>query len=435
MRLTKTVKYVTIFENKNTEEGAVNAKEIHETIIVGGGASGMLCAVALARAGCGRVLLLERNERLGRKLSATGNGQGNVTNEDLSVSHYFSDDLSAVSSVLSAFGREELLSFLRLSGGLFSADERGRVYPSSRQASSVTDILRFELARRGVGVRTGVRVRAVKKTDGIFEAETDSGIFCGKRLVLACGGKAAPHLGTEGDGYLFARSFGHTVTTLRPSLVQLRTEKKEIRGLKGVRSCCALTLKRGDKKLCAFSGDVLFTDYGVSGDAVFRASAFAEAGDILYIDFLPEFSEKEVADLLYSKNAAQSDTGAEDLLRCVVNSAIGRAILRAAGISPAVSGADLRKAIPRIVRGCKRTALAVTGSAGFDSAQVTKGGVPLSELNSELMSKKVRGLYLAGELVNVDGECGGYNLQWAFSSGAVIARAVAKEAGACASTI
>ena len=213
----------------------------YAAIIVGGGASGMFCALRLAESGVKDVLLLERNDRLGRKLSATGNGQGNVTNTAMSAEHYFSGDAGRVASVLARFGAEDLIGALSVLGGIFLPDAVGRVYPASRQAASVTDLLRFALEGR-VEVRTGVRVLSARRDGALFSVRTDGGKeFRGRALVLACGGKAAPHFGTDGSGYGLARAFGHTVTPLRPSLVQLKTEQTYIRGLKGVRADCART--------------------------------------------------------------------------------------------------------------------------------------------------------------------------------------------------
>ena len=251
----------------------------YAAIIVGGGASGMFCAQRLADGGVKDILLLERNDRLGRKLSATGNGQGNVTNIHMSAEHYFSDDPALVASVLGRFGWGELLRSLSSLGRIFLSDEAGRVYPTSRQAASVTDLLRFAIEGR-VDVRTGARVLSADAEGDRFFVRTEGEEFCGRSLLLACGGKAAPHFGTDGSGYALARAFGHTVTQLRPSLVQLKTEQTFIRGLKGVRADCAVRIAscgRGHSsqggRVC-MRGDLLFTDYGVSGDAIFRLSAF-----------------------------------------------------------------------------------------------------------------------------------------------------------------
>lgn len=395
--------------------------ERYTAIIVGGGAAGMLCALMLARGGVRKVLLIERNDRLGKKLSATGNGQGNVTNLAMGASHYFTSSKETVAHVLEAFGREALLSVLADCGGLFVADEAGRVYPASRQAASVTDILRMALAQAGVEVKLGEYVcSAARGRDG-FTVRTEQAAYTGKNLVLACGGKAAKHFGTDGNGYRLAQVFGHTVTPLRPSLVQLKTEQTYIRGLKGVRCDCTVRLVRAGAEICAMRGDVLFTDYGVSGDAVFRISAFAREGDALSVDFLPAFSEDEIAAAIAAKAERYPQLPLADLLRAIVNSSVGKCVAKYYADSRRTDKTDYSG----VAKSIKSFVLPITGTLGFDYAQVTKGGVPMGELGQDLMSKKVPGLYILGEMTDTDGECGGYNLQWAFSSGAVAAASIA----------
>lgn len=392
--------------------------------IVGGGASGIMCALRLQERKVGGVVLFEKNDRLGRKLSATGNGQGNVTNTDISEKHYFSSDRAKAAGVLRRFDGEALLHYLTSLGGLFSADARGRVYPVSRQASSVTDILRFALRRGDTEVHLGEEVREAVFDGEKFLIRTEKGSYAADRLVLCCGGKAARHFGTDGSGYALARVFGHSVTALQPSLVQLQTDREFLRGLKGVKADCGVSLLRKGATAVSLRGDVIFTDYGISGDAVFRLSAFYREGDSVSVDFLPDFAKKHIGSILREKASADPALPAEDLFRCIVNSAVGRAILRRCGIA-----ADSRAvSVPfeKFAQTAKEFVLKIEGTAGFDSAQVTKGGIPLDELDADLMSKKQRGLYIIGELADVDGECGGYNLQWAFSSGEAAAAAISR---------
>lgn len=403
-------------------------------IVVGGGPAGMMCALKLAQTGIKRVILFDRNDRLGRKLSATGNGQGNITNEDMSPRHYFSSSGGA-EYVLGQFGKEKLLQFLRRLGGLFVPDKEGRYYPASRQASSVTDLFRFALAESGVEIRLGEKVLSAARKSGGFSVRTEKGEYFSHCLVLACGGKASPHFGSDGYGYMLAQGFGHTVTPLAPSLVRLKTEREFVKGLKGIRSDCRVLYSRpypGGKKggmifsQSATRGDVLFTDSGVSGDAVFRLSAHVREGDELHINFLPDFGESEVVALLREKAENYPQMRAEDLLRGVVHGAIGRVALRRCNIAPDARATDVFSKLPYLAGMLSFYSVKITGTEGFENAQVTKGGVPLNELDETLMSRKTEGLYIIGELLDIDGDCGGYNLQWAFSSGAVAADAIAR---------
>ncbi len=370
-------------------------------IVIGGGAAGLACAVMLAGAGK-RVTVLERGERLGRKLSATGNGQGNVTNVRMDETHYFSDDPAKVARVLSHFSASDAVAFLERMGGIFLPDARGRVYPAGRQASAVTDLFRRELERRHVDVLTGAFVEKLD-VSGKFTARYAGGEAEGDAVVLAAGGRAARQFGTDGSAYALAASFGHTVTPTSPVLVQLRCDPAAVRGLKGIRVDAGLRVMRAGKEVYACRGDVLFTESGVSGDAVFRASSYAQKGDTLLVDLLPDVPAARV-----ERAVGQ---GADGLL-CVVCNGLARHIVRLTG--GGARAAALIKAFP----------LTVTGTLGFDYAQATRGGIPLAEVDEHLMSVRRKGLYFAGEILNVDGECGGYNLHWAFASAHAVAEAL-----------
>ena len=394
------------------------------TAIIGGGASGLILATALSAQQ--NILLFERGERLGRKLSATGNGQGNVTNVRASMEEYFSSSATGA-----AFAREKIKSYdeksfqeyLQNKGLLLIADERGRVYPAGRQASAITDALRFDVAERGVDVHLNTRITALQKTAQgfVLKAETQEGIreFFADNVVLCAGGKAAKNFGTDGTAYALAERFGHTVTPLYPSLVQLKTDTAHTKTLKGIRVNDGVLVAWTDKKeKIRVKGDIIFTDYGISGDAVFRISAFI--ADLLQtekvsvsIDFLPDFDEKTLYEALMAKQRAFPSLATGELLCGMVNNQIGRAILKRAN-------GDLKQAAAYV----KNFSLTATGSLGFDYAQVTKGGIRLEEVDENLQSRIVEGLYFAGEILDVDGQCGGFNLQWAYSSARTVSDAI-----------
>ena len=366
--------------------------------IMGGGASGMVCAILLARRGFS-VTVLERGERLGRKLAQTGNGQGNLTNTHMGAEHYFSDDREKVARLLSRFGYEDTVRFFSELGGAYLPDARGRVYPASRQASALTDLLRRELKQLGVNICLSAQVRSIAY-DREFLIEWGSGQMNADAVVLAAGGKAAKHLGTDGTAYALATHFGHTMSEVSPVIVQLRCDPAAVRGLKGIRVDAEIAVNNYRTR-----GDVLFTESGVSGDAVFRASSHCAAGDTLFINFLPDLTREQILDAL------KKGEGEEKLL-CLVNNGLGRFLNK-----QAKSNGELCKLL-------QSYPLTVTGTLGFDYAQATRGGIPLSETDEHLMSTKQKGLYFAGEILNVDGECGGYNLQWAFTSAVVVAESI-----------
>jgi predicted Rossmann fold flavoprotein len=240
--------------------------------IIGGGASGLFLACSLAANN--KVILLERGERLGRKLSATGNGQGNVSNRFVKENGYFSvqGNLGKTQKIVCEFDNEDLERFFSALGVLLFADERGRVYPTSRQASSLSDALRFCVAQKGVDIRLSSKVTDIqKKKDFVLKVQTEKGeesIFA-DIVVICTGGKAAKNFGSDGNGYALAEKFGHSVTALYPSLVQLKTDTAHIKTLKGIKVNDGV-LRYGEESI---RGDILFTEYGVSGDAVFRLSA------------------------------------------------------------------------------------------------------------------------------------------------------------------
>ena len=368
--------------------------------IIGGGAAGMSCAILLAKKGLD-VTLFERGERLGRKLSATGNGQGNVTNTDMRAERYFSDDPAKVGRILARFGAQDAVRFLEGLGGVFLPDARGRVYPASRQASAVTDLFRRELSRHHVNILCSTHVQKLT-FDRDFRLDFAGGHMNADAVVLAAGGKAAKNFGTDGSAYALAEGFGHTVTPLLPALVQLRSEPQCVRGLKGIRVDGGLTLERKGEKIFEGRGDILFTESGISGDLAFRASSYAREGDLAVLDLLPEVSAERLAEL-----------PKEDALLCVVHNGLARVLTKEANGDRT-----------RLLKLIKRFPLPVTGTLGFDYAQVTKGGIPLAETDEHLMSRLQRGLYLAGEILNVDGECGGYNLHWAFASAHIVSEGI-----------
>ncbi len=390
--------------------------------IIGGGAAGLFLASALND--LQGVCLLERGNRLGRKLSATGNGQGNITNLRVANEGYFSvgGQVERAQAIVRRFDDRSLNEFMLARGVLCLADERGRVYPSSRQASSLCDALRFSLQERGADIRLESRVLEIRRQEEGFLLCLEGETLYAEKVAVCVGGKAAKNFGTDGTGYALATALGHTVTPLYPSLVQLKTDTKYTKTLKGIRVADGgLTVKTPMETYTA-QGDILFTEYGLSGDAVFRLSAFCaghtEKECSLSVDFLPKISEKEIYRLLQEKATRYPQLDRGELLFGIVNNQVGRAILRRAQ-------GDLQKAAALV----KEFPLTVTGSLGFDYAQVTKGGIPLKELTDGLESRFAKGLYFAGEVLDVDGECGGFNLQWAYSSARQVAEEIEKGEG------
>ena len=393
-----------------------------EVAIIGGGAAGMMAALTAAEWTDSSVVLLEWQSRLGRKLLATGNGRCNLSNLHCAPQHYHGRSPDFVRPALDAFGPEDTLAYFRRLGLLCRAEDSGRVYPLSDQANSVLDTLRLALDGFGVTVRTDCQVSAIAPQSPGFLLTTSAGTLFADKVIVTAGGAASPKLGGTRDGYLLLRSLGHRCTKLYPSLVQLRTDTTYTRALKGVRAEAAVTLKNGQAVVARQRGEVQFTDYGVSGPVIFELSraAVTEEGPLtLSLDLVESLSQSELVELLAEKQLLLPGLTLENLLTGVLHNRLGRTVLRYSGRKLTQSVSTLsRRDLAHIARSCKAFQLEVTGNQGLEHAQVTAGGLRTDQFHPEtLESRCCPGLYAAGEVLDVDGDCGGFNLQWAWSSG------------------
>ena len=387
--------------------------------VIGGGAAGMLAALTAAENGH-RVLLLERQSRVGRKLLATGNGRCNLSNYHVSPTHYHGG-AGFCDFALSQFDVGKTLQYFASLGLLTVSEASGRIYPMSNMAGSVLDVLRYALERPEIDLQTGQTVTAVRKMPEGFSVKTETDTFSAQRLILAAGGTAGSKVGGVMDGYRLAKSLGHHRTALYPSLVQLKTDPTYPRALKGVKAQCGISICRGSQVLARNSGEVLFTEYGVSGPAIFDLSRSVSAGGsdlTCLLNFFPDWEEAEVLHWLSQRQAAMAAHEASTLLTGSCHTRLGQMICKSAGFTNQRAAGLTRDDLRRIARQATHFALPITGTCGFDQAQVTAGGLDTSEFDPRtLQSRLVPGLYACGELLDIDGDCGGYNLQWAWSSG------------------
>ena len=393
-----------------------------KVIIVGGGASGLMAALTASERPDARVVLLERQARVGRKLLATGNGRCNLSNRNLTPKNYHGENAGFCEYALSRFGPEQTLAWFRALGLLTAAEESGRVYPVSDSANSVVDVLRLALAQReNVELRAGCEVQALRKKRGKFEVVLPEETLTGEAVIVCAGGCAGGKLGGTELGYRLLEGMGHHCTRLCPALVQLRTDTTYVRALKGVR-CDVRATYRASGTAEERCGEVQFTEYGVSGPAIFELSRAVSVHPVpgtLLLDLLPEVSEEEVLALLEARCAGTPGWKAEELLTGFVHNRLGKTLLRSCGISFETDCSSLSADTLRAVcRAVKHFAIEVKGTMGMDGAQVTAGGIHTSEFRADTMESRLcRGLYAAGEVLDIDGDCGGYNLQWAWSSG------------------
>ena len=387
--------------------------------VIGGGAAGMLAALTAAENGH-RVLLLERQSRVGCKLLATGNGRCNLSNYHVSPAHYHGG-AGFCDFALSQFDVGETLQYFASLGLLTVSEASGRIYPMSNMAGSVLDVLRYALERPEIDLQTGQTVTAVRKMPEGFSVKTETDTFSARCLILAAGGAAGSKVGGGMDGYRLAKSLGHHRTALYPSLVQLKTDPTYPRALKGVKAQCGISICRGSQVLARNSGEVLFTEYGVSGPAIFDLSRSVSAGGsdlTCLLNFFPDWEEAEVLHWLSQRQAAMAAHEASALLTGSCHTRLGQMICKSAGFTNQRAAGLTRDDLRRIARQATHFALPITGTCGFDQAQVTAGGLDTSEFDPRtLQSRLVSGLYACGELLDIDGDCGGYNLQWAWSSG------------------
>ena len=388
--------------------------------IIGGGAAGMAAALAASENKEVQVILLERQARVGKKLSATGNGRCNLTNLHANAGGYHGEDASFASFALEKYSVQDTLDWFRTLGLFTVAEESGRVYPYSDQANSVVDVLRFALERSNIRLETGFEVEKVKKEGEVFRIESAQGTVECDKLIIACGGLAGTKLGGTMSGYKLLRSMGHKCTKLRPTLVQLKSSWPGAASLKGVRANCRAQILFNGDVFAQSQGELQFTEYGLSGPVIFEISrdVCSQRGEwICRLDLLPGIEENVLKDeLIRRKN---TNLPVSELLTGILHNRLGRVLTQNVGLSGYVPVSQLEdyeiEAVCKAVKGFEVT---LTEPMGMDSAQVTAGGIVTREINPETMeSKLVPGLYACGEVLDIDGDCGGYNLQWAWSSG------------------
>lgn len=386
--------------------------------IVGGGASGMMAAISAARNGA-EVTIYERLDRVGKKILATGNGRCNLTNRHAGISDYHGKNTKFLMSAISQFWIEETLSFFEELGIVFKEEDAGKMYPYSEQASSVLDVLRMELQRLSVTIIPDFEVEKIQmQKDGFSLISYKKQKAFSNRVIIATGGKAAPNLGSNGSGYTICEALGHHITALAPSLVQLKCENTK--GLQGLKINAKATLQTNSKSFSESTGEVLFTDYGLSGPPIFHISAYCAFQKNLFVslDLMPEHTQEEIISLLYNRKTKQKNL--EAYLVGMLPKKIACAVLKHSGLSPLSRSSDSlsKTEIIQLAHNIKNWEFPITGTQSWNNAQVTAGGVLTEEINPSTMeSKKVPGIYLTGELLDIDGNCGGYNLQWAWSSG------------------
>ncbi|WP_273326508.1 NAD(P)/FAD-dependent oxidoreductase [Vallitalea guaymasensis] len=398
----------------------------NKIVIIGGGASGLVAAIVAARNGA-KVTILERKDRIGKKILATGNGRCNLTNMHCSSKYFHGGDKDFITNILEQFDVNETLEFFSALGIYPITVDSGKVYPNSLQASSVLDVLRLEVDRLKINIECNAEVTKIERNNN-FVVYTKDKKYYGNKIIIAAGGKSSPDLGSNGSGFTLAKSLGHTIKKPIPSLVQLKSGADFLKQIKGVKiNALAKIIDENNEIMRKEYGEILFTDYGISGPPILQISRIAS--DYLNdnkrvsvdIDFFHDLSDKELDQILLKRLTSMPNKTIQENFIGLINKRLINIIIKEAGIAPIKKSADIKKEERnKLVSILKKFSLIITGTNQWNQSQVTAGGILTSEIDEvTLESKKVKDVYLAGEVIDVDGDCGGYNLQWAWSSGVV----------------
>lgn len=397
--------------------------------IIGAGASGMMAAITAAECGA-EVIIFEKNARVGKKILATGNGKCNLSNLEFDMDKYYCSDKEKLSRLFSIFSLWDTINFFE-SNGMLIRNKNGYLYPYSEQASTVLDIFRKILNDRKIEIYTETEISNVRfhKEKKKFRVETKGQKYEFDRLILSCGGPASQRKGEGMTGYYMAQSFGHTLHRAVPGLVQLRSSDGFIKGMAGVRCQAKAELYADNEKLSEEQGEVQFTEYGISGIPVFQFSRMAayalDEGKKVYVklNFFPDYEEKAFLYIVRSRFDTMQEASIEEFLLGTVNKKINLAMIKKEGMKPGDKIGKLGfQKIKELMQSYRNLVIHIEAANGMENAQVCAGGVDFEEVDMQLTSLKQPGLYLTGELLDVDGKCGGYNLQWAWTSGYIAGR-------------
>lgn len=409
-------------------------------VIIGGGASGMVAAITARRLGA-QVTILEKNSRLGKKILSTGNGRCNLTNIDTCSACFNGAAPDFVEGILSQFNVKKTISFFEKLGIVHKVEDAGKVFPMSDQASSVLDVLRYEVEQTGINVVYNARVKEIKKKQSRFELELEEGtsqgrMIKGDKVILAAGGKAMPATGSNGDGFRLAQKLGHVIKELFPALVPLKLEGRFFKSIAGVKIIGTADVLDGDRTVASDRGDILFTNYGISGPPILQISRKAgellrdKCDAVLRVTVIDTMSRSSLGRLLAKRFHNAAGKTIEFSLVGLLNKRLIPVLLKEAGVQTLnipvenLSVAEREKVLEILTD----WRFKITGTTSWPNAQVTAGGVDTRGVDKDtLESKIVNGLYFTGEVLDIDGACGGYNLQWAWSSGFVAGQNAAQQ--------
>jgi len=400
----------------------------HSLIIVGGGAAGLTSAMIAKDLGID-VAIIEGTNRIGKKILTTGNGRCNISNSNINIDRYHSENPYFAQCTLDSFTVKDTIAFFACLGIPLVTTDGGKMFPMSMQASSVIDILRFAIEEKNIPVYTNTKVKEItKKKNGFKIYSSDNSTYECEKIIIATGGKSAPKTGSDGTGYILAKQLGHSIVQQVPALVQLKLDYSRLKGLSGVKFDGYAEISINDKSVQKEFGEILFTDYGISGPPILQLSRTASYGlsknkkISLTIDLLPTISFENLTDFLNNHWSLFKNRSVNDSFIGIINKKLIPIILKESKIDDIHKPCrDLKieekKAIYDLL---KQWTFQVSGTNSFTNAQVTAGGIDTKEINAKTLESNItKNLFFAGEIIDVDGDCGGFNLQWAWSSGAI----------------
>ena len=406
---------------------------MYDIVVIGGGASGLFAAISAKYHNSKlSVAVLERNDRVGKKILTTGNGRCNITNAQITLDRYHGENVKFAKGALTKFDKDTTLEYF-MQMGIYPKNVDGKIYPNSLQAASVVDVLRLTLKNLDISEICNLNCVSANKKDDVFILASQNGqTITSKKVIVCAGGAAAPKLGTDGSAYKLLQRFGHKLLPIYPSLVQVKCNPKHTTPMKGVKTDANVSVYvDGELKQTEF-GELLFTDYGLSGPAVFQLSRIAcvgiETGHKItfLVDIMPQASRDEVYYHLCCRNR---QVPVEDFLTGMINKLCARQLLKKCGVQKFNTTAEILDdaAINKLADTIKNWEFEITGTNSWQQAQVTAGGISTRDFNPSTMESLLcKGLYAAGEILDIDGDCGGFNLQWAWSSGFVAGTQAAK---------
>lgn len=396
----------------------------YDLLIIGGGASGLACAISAKQKNAKlNVAILEKNDRTAKKLMSTGNGRCNLTNKNVSANKYVGSFKDNLNSILEKYSTDDMLNFFSNLGLVAFCDDEGRYYPVSKHSASVVDVLRYAVERLKIDAFCNVNIKSIKKQNE-FTINTDESVYKTKKLVIACGSKASPKLKATSSAYDYLKNFGLNFKPFSPALCPAMVNSKVIKSLKGIRSVAKATLYDNlNKPVKSEYGEVQFNENSLSGICIFNLSLYCKKGDYITLNFLPNNSYEEIRKLIIKQKTLFSDFSVDKLLTGIFHKTLACAILRQSGISDLSRKAKTLSSneTESICKTIHKMKFDVIKNEGFDKAQCCLGGLIASEINPLTMeTKKIKNLFVCGEAVDICGECGGYNLHFAFASGRLI---------------